>query len=101
MRKYKSESDFGHKCYEDFKLASNGVLDCYEGQIEDTVWKRIENTTHNDTRKVFTEHRANYELVKCIECMEQCCGVNGDDSFTYVSMQYLDLTTNLFNLKQG
>lgn len=101
MGKYKREYDHGYKSKDQCEDGVSSTVHFMQGQIEEATWKRIERSSHPSSGKTFQEHAAAYEIVECIECMEQVCGVNGDEEYTWEPAEFFDKPTELSNLKQG
>ena len=72
-----------------------------EGQIEKFVCKMIDRLTHASSGETFRQHAKDSEIVKCIKCMQQICGTNGDKIFLYKLSKYHNRTSELNNLEQG
>ena len=70
-----------------------------EGQIEESIWKMIDRSSHPTSGKTFREHAENSEIVICIECMKQICSTNGDKAFVYKSSNYHDRVSELDTLE--
>ena len=49
-----------------------------EGQLEPTVLHRVENAKHEDTGEEYKVLFKANNLLKCIQIMEQVCGVNSE-----------------------
>lgn len=67
MDAHERESDHGYNEQEKYQ---DGVtwVEFLKGQIEESVWERIERLSHPSSGKSFLEHLADKELIECIKC---------------------------------
>ena len=77
------------------------MIEFFKGQIEELVWNRVKRLSHPSSGKSFTKHLADRELMECIKCMDQECGVNGDEKYAWKPKELFSRSTELQNLKQG
>ena len=101
LSKHKPESDLGEKNQDAYQDGVQGALTFMEGQIEKSIWKMIDRSSHPTSGKSFKEHAEDSKIVKCIECMEQICGTKGDESFIYAPSDYHNRVSELNTLEQG
>ena len=90
IAKFNREYSHGYKAKDQYEDGVGAALEFIEGQVEEATWKRIERSSHPSSGKTFQQHAAAYEIVECIECMEQVCGVNGDEEYSWKPAEFFD-----------
>ena len=101
MAEHRQKSDLGEKNKDAYQDGVQATLTFMRGQIEKSICKIIDNSSHHTSGKIFKQHADDNEIVKCIECMYQVCDTNGDETFIHPLSDYHDRVSEMDNLEQG